>query len=126
MPHKDKEKGREWRRKWWASLSGERKKEKQNKSNARARAVKTFLADYKMKLGCIDCGYNKHHSALEFDHVKGEKKLNISLAKSITQAKEEIKKCEVVCSNCHRVRTYNRLYPCKPDIFEQTYEKVEK
>ena len=125
MPHKDKNKGKEWRRKWWASLSIERKREKQDKANKRARAVKLFLADYKVSKGCSDCGYNKHHSALEFDHIKGQKDMNVCFAKSITQAKNEIKKCEVVCSNCHRVRTYNRIYPCKPDIFEKTYDQVD-
>lgn len=125
MPHKDKEKGKEWRRKWWSSLSSERKKEKQDKANERARIVKAFLADYKISKGCSDCGYKGHHSALDFDHVNGQKEINLCFAKSITQAKKEITKCEVVCSNCHRIRTYNRLYPCKPDIFEKTYELVE-
>ena len=124
MPHKDKEVGRKWRRQWWASLSPERKREKQDKANERARKVRTFLVDYKMSLGCKDCGYRRHHSALEFDHINGDKSINVCFAKSISQAKEEIKNCEVVCSNCHRIREYERLYPCKPDIFEQTYEPV--
>ncbi len=93
-------------------------------ANIRNKEIKTFLANYKISIGCKDCGYNKHHSALDFDHIKGKKNLNVCFAKSITQAKQEIKKCEVVCSNCHRIRTYNRLYPCKPDIFELTYEAV--
>lgn len=118
MPFKDKEKEREWRRKWWAALSPERKKEKQDKANERARKVKLFLAEYKMSKGCMDCGYKRHHSALEFDHVRGEKTLNVCFSKSIGQAKKEIDKCDVVCSNCHRIRTYKRLYPCKPDIEE--------
>ena len=126
MPHKNKKEGRIWRRKWWASLSPERKREKLDKANERAKAVRIWIANYKLKKGCQDCGYKKHHSALEFDHVKGKKKINISFAKSINQAKKEIKKCEVVCANCHRIRTYKRLYPCKPDIFEKTYEKVSE
>mgnify|MGYP007134673230 CR=1 FL=1 len=28
----------------------------------------------------------------------------------VLKFKEEIKKCEIVCSNCHRIRTHNRLY----------------
>jgi len=124
MPHKDKEKGREWRRKWWASLSPERKKEKQIKANKRAEKTRKFIANYKMEKGCADCGYNKHHSALEFDHINGDKQINVCFSKSIAQAKKEIEKCEVVCANCHRIRSYKRLYPCKPDIFEQTYEPV--
>ena len=124
MPHKNKEEGRAWRRKWWASLSEKRKTEKRNKANDRAKKVKLFLAEYKIERGCVDCGYAKHHSALEFDHIKGNKKINVCFAKSITQAVKEIKKCEVVCSNCHRIRTWNLLYLCKPDIFEATYEPV--
>lgn len=111
MPHADPEEARKWRRKWWASLSPERKAEKQQKATQRAQKIKEFISSYKMGKGCVDCGYNKHHSALDFDHIKGEKKLNVCFAKSIAQAKKEIAKCEVVCSNCHRIRTYERLYP---------------
>ena len=124
MPHKDKEQGKEWRKKWWASLSPERKKEKQVKANNRIKDVKTFLAEYKLASGCVDCGYKQHHSALDFDHISNDKELNVCFARSISQAKKEITKCEVVCSNCHRIRTYNRIHACKPDIFEITYDKV--
>lgn len=124
MPFKNKEKEKEWRKKWWSSLSEKRKEEKQKKANHRNRLLKQFLADYKLNQKCKDCGYSKHHSALEFIHIKGKKSFNISFAKSISQAKKEIEKCEVICSNCHRVRTYNRIYPCKPDIFEMMYEPV--
>jgi hypothetical protein len=103
----------EVRAKWYAQKKidkswYEKIKKQQNK---RARKIKEFIANYKLKKGCIDCGYNKHHSALEFDHINGEKKLNVCFAKSVAQALKEIEKCEVVCSNCHRVRTYNRIYP---------------
>lgn len=124
MPYKDKEKEKASRKLWWSNLSPERKKEKQDKANIRSKNVKKFLANYKLEKGCLDCGYNKHHSALDFDHVSGTKELNVCFAKSIGQATKEIKKCEVVCSNCHRIRTYNRLYPCREDIFDLTYETV--
>ncbi len=109
MPHNTKEKRSTWRKKWWANLSIERKREKQIKANHRAKKIKEFIAKYKLSRGCKDCGYRKHHSALDFDHIRGVKKLNVCFAKSISQAKIEIKKCEVVCANCHRTRTYNRL-----------------
>lgn len=80
-------------------------------ANERNKKIKNFLAEYKVKIKCVDCGYDKHHSALDFDHIKGDKKMNVCFAKSISQAKKEIEKCEVVCSNCHRIRTYKRLYP---------------
>ena len=126
MPHNTKEKTSAYRKKWWASLPDDRKREKQDKANLRNKDIKNFLAKYKMESGCIDCGYKGHHSALDFDHITGRKDINVCFTKSISQAKKEIEKCEVVCSNCHRIRTYNRLYPCKPDIFEMTYEKVEE
>jgi hypothetical protein len=49
---------------------------------------------------------------LDFDHLK-DKKYNISRmihdGFSWAAIKKEIAKCEVVCANCHRVRTHNRL-----------------
>jgi len=88
--------------------SEEYKQKLRDQGNERNKNIKVFLAEYKLEKGCLDCGYSKHHSALDFDHLY-DKKFNLSFSKSINQAKEEIKKCEVVCSNCHRIRTYNRL-----------------
>jgi hypothetical protein len=107
----------EYRKNWY-------KKNKENSNwlqkirkqeNDRALKIKKFISEFKLKIGCKDCGYNKHHAALDFDHIKGNKSINVSHAKSINSALKEIEKCEVVCSNCHRIRTYNRL-------FEKTYE----
>jgi hypothetical protein len=70
--------------------------------------IKTAVANYKLERGCKDCGYNKHHFALQFDHVRGEKLGNIATKLSWSFFREESKKCEVVCANCHAVRTYGR------------------
>lgn len=61
---------------------------------------------------CRDCGNRYPPHAMDFDHVRGVKVANISsLLRSGTskfQLQEEIDKCEVVCSNCHRIRTKHR------------------
>ena len=60
---------------------------------------------------CADCGKTYPPEAMDFDHI-GEKRLEISrlLYVSGTAALlAEIAKCEVVCSNCHRIRTKRRL-----------------
>lgn len=112
-----------YRRKWWSGLSQERKTEKQAKGNERTTKLRRWLDAYKLAAGCVDCGYKQHHAALHFDHVRGSKTINVCNAKSIAQAKSEISKCEVRCANCHAAKTF-RMYPCKPDIFEMTYEAV--
>ena len=62
---------------------------------------------------CTDCGGIFHHSVMDFDHLPQFKK-EFELAKwrkhSRRQIKAEIAKCEVVCSNCHRVRTWRRTH----------------
>jgi hypothetical protein len=67
---------------------------------------------YKLEKGCIDCGYNLHPEALEFDHKPNSDKLfNIGEklgSYSMEKIWEEINKCEVVCANCHAIRTANR------------------
>ena len=119
----------EQRRQWYENrcLTDGYKEKLRNQGNKRYEIVQAFLRSYKILHGCMDCGFNSHHAALEFDHVSGEKKLNVCLSKSISQAKKEIEKCQVVCSNCHKIRTFDRLqkYPCKPDIFKASYEEVD-
>jgi len=80
---------------------------------AKKRAAKWRLAQiHKLAQGCADCGYNASAYALQFDHVSGEKKANVSdLIRSDytwTTVLEEIDKCEVVCANCHAIRTKTR------------------
>lgn len=61
-----------------------------------------------MEKGCMDCGYNAHPAALEFDHVSGTKLFNIGEQvgkRSREKLWEEIAKCDVVCANCHNIRT---------------------
>ena len=62
---------------------------------------------------CADCGYAEAAEALDFDHVRGEKYANVNkLAGSAgwERIMEEVDKCEVVCANCHRIRTRQRSY----------------
>lgn len=79
---------------------------------ARYRQPKRDAIDaLKLKRGCTDCGYRGHAAALEFDHLPGHvKRFNISekMGRSIEELLIEIAKCEVVCANCHRIRTVDR------------------
>jgi hypothetical protein len=60
---------------------------------------------------CADCGVQYPYYAMDFDHREGEiKKYELSRVEqmSLHTILREIEKCDVVCANCHRVRTYNR------------------
>lgn len=60
---------------------------------------------------CMDCGTKYPFYVMDFDHKKGERKINdvaymVTRNWSLQKIKEEIIKCDVVCANCHRIRTY--------------------
>lgn len=72
-----------------------------------------FIGMLKTDLGCTDCGYNKHPDALAFDHLPKYEKLHdvsrmISQDRDIGAVLEEVFKTEVVCHNCHAIRTAER------------------
>lgn len=61
------------------------------------------------KDGCVKCG-EKHFACLQFDHIERDKKTsNISTmirdTKKIDLILEEIKKCNILCANCHAKKT---------------------
>lgn len=66
------------------------------------------LFEYLKDKKCMDCR-ESNSIVLEFDHIKGEKTCNISDLIRKTPSWEkiliEIEKCEIVCANCHRIRT---------------------
>lgn len=76
--------------------------------HARRRSI---VADVKLMVGCVDCGYDKEACALDFDHTEDNKTGNVGhlvSAGSWARIWEEVMKCDVVCANCHRIRTYRR------------------
>lgn len=78
----------------------------------RQRRIERYaaLAVIKLERGCADCGYREHAVALDFDHVHDDKAFNISsqIHRSWESVLAEVAKCEVVCANCHRVRSQKR------------------
>lgn len=91
-----------YRIRWMASPKGQAI---QRRFAARRRE---WMQQEKLKCGCIDCGYNKHPAALDFDHVRGKKRFEVSkIKRSLKALKAEIAKCVVRCSNCHRIKTFN-------------------
>lgn len=59
---------------------------------------------------CLDCDQHFDACQMDFDHVRGEKADTISqmLGGEEAEIVSEIAKCDLVCANCHRIRTYER------------------
>jgi predicted transcriptional regulator len=72
----------------------------------------TELQIYKEKFGCADCGIMYSHYVLEFDHRPEFKKISnvyrVFKKYGTDKAWQEVAKCDVVCSNCHKIRTWER------------------
>lgn len=65
---------------------------------------------------CKDCG-NGDPRVLEFDHVE-KKSYNISSVCYVGERfEQELKKCELVCANCHKIRTRGRMPALPPDDY---------
>lgn len=74
------------------------------------------LAEFKVWLApikshpCADCGGSFHTEAMDFDHVRSPKLDRVAnmwrYARITVLA--EIAKCDLVCANCHRIRTESR------------------
>ena len=74
---------------------------------------RTFLNEEKNK-PCMDCGIIYPPWIMDFDHRDSKTKLACVavLARdsyALQKLKKEVKKCDLVCANCHRTRTHNRL-----------------
>jgi hypothetical protein len=61
---------------------------------------------------CTDCKQKYEPCQMQFDHIGDDKTGHVSRIMKNRGMKEmlaEIAKCELVCANCHALRTYNRI-----------------
>ncbi len=76
------------------------------------QSLVAWMRDLKSSRPCTDCGGWFHPAAMTFDHLPGTiKRSEISTLLYSGYRKvllDEIAKCELVCANCHAVRTFIR------------------
>lgn len=68
-----------------------------------------WIAWYKVKKGCEFCGYNSQAVALQFDHRDPHTKefhITTRLMHNLKKLFNEIRKCRILCANCHAIHTH--------------------
>jgi len=115
MPRKDPDARREYHREYqrrWYQANRELQKQRVLKANRERRARDKAYVDTLKSRPCADCGLQYPPYVMDFDHVRGDKAFNLSRLRNSRLAWSkllaEIEKCEVVCANCHRLRTRAR------------------
>ena len=85
----------------------EKYRERSRSSNKQRKELLNKLK----QVPCSDCNTIYPPYVMDFDHVRGEKIGNLShliLHRGINVVLEEVTKCDIVCSNCHRIREHKR------------------
>jgi 5-methylcytosine-specific restriction endonuclease McrA len=107
MAYKNIEDRKAYHKRWYYLNKTKRIKQISAYNLKKHRELKRFLVDL---LGgkCSICGYNKCLGALDFHH-KGYKERAIGeLIQNNNKSAliKEAKKCDLLCSNCHREKHY--------------------
>lgn len=92
----------------------EKRKDQRLRVKKRRQDLYKWLRSLKENKPCTDCNQVFHFAAMQWDHLPGTDKQGdvrkiLNRTGSKDQVLEEISKCELVCSNCHAIRTYLRL-----------------
>jgi hypothetical protein len=106
--------------------------QKAKKRNKEAREeTKRLLVEYLLKHPCVDCD-ESDIVVLDFDHVRGEKRENVTRMAQIGYSWKtilrEIEKCVVRCANCHRRKTAkeNRFFRTLIDISSGMFVAIQR
>jgi hypothetical protein len=114
----------EYKNLYWKDWKQQNKKKLKSKLVARRKAAREYVNSLKNN-PCSDCGNIFHPVAMDFDHRPGEIKYGgksggvarlVTNAASKEKIDKEIAKCDLVCANCHRIRTakqrgWDEFYP---------------
>ncbi len=127
MPYKDKDKRAEYQKEYGRSWYERHKDQVIERKKQRQQEIWNWFRRYKSTLRCMDCGIS-HPAVLQFHHRdRAEKSFTISSvvsrATSVKQITREIKKCDVVCVNCHAKRHWRETH--QTDSWEEVLPPVE-
>jgi hypothetical protein len=99
---------KEHRRTWYESHKDQHLENVYERKKKVIQDSKEYVWNFLSTHPCVDCG-ESDPMVLEFDHISGSKKSNISVMAgqgySLTAIQREIEKCVVRCANCHRRKT---------------------
>lgn len=103
--HKNKWKHKE-RRRLYARRNRQNAYSTERKTLAKVEVIKTTNP-------CLDCGNRFPPECMDFDHIDSTTKIadisHLVVGRySWEKIEAEIAKCEVICANCHRIRTRKR------------------
>ncbi|CAB4140167.1 hypothetical protein UFOVP395_1, partial [uncultured Caudovirales phage] len=96
-------------------MAFEREEYKKAWDSKRQKHNTTLIQRWKCMKGCAQCGYKSHFAALCLDHIdpnnkdrnrKGSRAVNMKWGKE--RLKAELAKCQVLCTNCHQVRSWQQ------------------
>lgn len=100
---KNKEERKEYNKAWRSS----NREYIRERAQERYRELRLWFSDLKKQMGCKECGITDVR-LLEFHHIDPDSKLftigNGTRGKAILE--EEIKKCELLCANCHKIKQW--------------------
>jgi hypothetical protein len=78
-----------------------------NRVAVNKKSKRQFLFDYLSEHPCVVCG-EKRIPTLHFDHLE-DKSFNmghaVTLGKGLKLIQAEIEKCQILCANCHSMKT---------------------
>lgn len=102
-------------KRYWANIEksrahGRAQYRKYKLARLHSQVQRRFMIQSIKSQPCMDCKKTYSVVCMDFDHVRGEKKFDLShsLSYPIETILKEIEKCDIVCANCHRIRTEAR------------------
>lgn len=107
MPYKDPTKQRAYGRKHYK----DNKQYYLDRNRINRARLRGYVINLKQSSPCKDCGVQYPHYVMDFDHLGDKQGLIAEFVRRHNKKalEDEIAKCEIVCSNCHRKRSYERL-----------------
>lgn len=98
---------------------------------SKVKSKQEYVDRMKTTVGCNKCGKQEPSERLHFHHVEGKTKIDavsrmVDGGCSLEKVKNEIRKCEVLCNECHAAHHYGRSKQDCIDAIQEVAEELGK